>query len=70
MDGNGLQVRLVGRFKNKNDRHLISEFYGNSSHMTSLHGILVRILQIREDVFLAALRVLTLDQSWSLFSLQ
>lgn len=39
--GNGLQVRLVGRFKNKNDSHLIiSRLFGYSihSHVTSLYS--------------------------------
>ena len=58
--GNGLQVRLVGRFKNKNDSHMISGFYGNSNHVTSLHSRGIGALRIRQEIFLAALRVLTL----------
>ena len=58
--GNGLQVRLVGQFKSKNDSHMISGFYGNSNHVTSLHSRGIGALRIRQEIFLAALRVLTL----------
>ena len=61
---NGLQVRSVGRFKNKYASHMISR---NSNHVTSRHSWSSPAPD-SPRIFLGALRVDFIDQSQSLFS--